>query len=78
MTAAWFHYTSAWRQLFPGIRPVSLAATAVFMAPVLRDLMLWAGNREVSRRGFQNALDDERAVVVCPGGQVRPSVVVAL
>lgn len=39
------------------------------MAPLLKELMLWAGNREVSRKGFQNALDQERAVVICPGGQ---------
>lgn len=63
--------TGAWRRLFPGVNPVGLVATAIFKVPILRDLNLWGGLREVSRASFRRALDEKNAVMICPGGQVR-------
>ena len=49
--------------------PTSLCATALFIPPFLRDMLYWYGVREVSRKTFVKALDEERSVLVCPGGQ---------
>lgn len=68
--AAWFHHTPAWRAAFPGLSPVTLAASALFWAPLLRDVVMWAGARCVSRGALRRALVEERrSVVLVPGGQ---------
>lgn len=67
---AWFPMTDAWRKLFPAVRPIGLVATAIFKVPVMRELNLWGGLRNVSRKSFAHALDQMKAVVICPGGQV--------
>ncbi|GJP48166.1 hypothetical protein CLOM_g7441 [Closterium sp. NIES-68] len=66
---AWFFHTSAWAALLPGIRPVALVASVLFRVPLLRQLCLWGGLREVSREGFKAAIHDQQAAIVCPGGQ---------
>eukprot|EP00898_Chlorokybus_atmophyticus_P007506 jgi/Chlat1/7757/Chrsp66S07224 len=68
-TTAWFHQTEQWKRLFPGIQPVLLCASIVFHVPILRDLLMWRGARVVSRASFQLAVRDQKAVVLCPGGQ---------
>lgn len=67
---AWLPMTGAWRRLFPGVNPVGLVATAIFKVPILRDLNLWGGLREVSKASFVRALHEKKAVLLCPGGQV--------
>ncbi|CAI5963643.1 unnamed protein product [Closterium sp. NIES-65] len=66
---AWFFRTGAWAQLLPGIRPVALVASVLFRVPLLRQLALWGGLREVSRQGFAAAIRDQQAAILCPGGQ---------
>lgn len=56
-------------ELFPGFTPATLAASMMFLPPFQRDLLHWWGVREVSRKTFVRALKDEKAVIVCPGGQ---------
>ncbi|CAI5488442.1 unnamed protein product [Closterium sp. Naga37s-1] len=66
---AWFFRTSAWESLLPGIHPVALVASVLFRVPLLRQLALWGGLREVSRHGFAAAIQDQQAAILCPGGQ---------
>lgn len=62
--------TPSFHKLLPrGLRPVTLTASAVFIAPLLRDILSWLGLRVVSRRTFVHALRERGAVVVVPGGQ---------
>ncbi|GJP50258.1 hypothetical protein CLOM_g9396 [Closterium sp. NIES-68] len=66
---AWFPLSSAFRALFPAIRPIPLVASVCFRIPLARTYCLWGGLREVSREGFLTALKDTGAAVLCPGGQ---------
>ena len=68
--AAWFHLTPQWRACFPGVAPVTMGASAIFMTPMLRDVVMWSGARVVSRVSVRRALHAERRpIVLCPGGQ---------
>lgn len=67
--AAWFHHTPQWREAFPDTRPVTMGASAIFMAPVLRDVVMWSGARTVSRSSVTRALAEGHSIVLCPGGQ---------
>jgi 2-acylglycerol O-acyltransferase 2 len=68
--AAWFHLTPQWRAALPGVAPVTMGASAIFMTPMLRDVVMWSGARVVSRHAVRRALHAERrAIVLCPGGQ---------
>ena len=69
--AAWFHHTPQWAETFPqhsGI--VTMGASAIFMTPLLRDVVMWSGARVVSRHSVSRALlHERRSVCLCPGGQ---------
>jgi len=69
--AAWFHLTPEWQRAFPqhdGI--VTMGASAIFMTPLLRDVVMWSGARVVSRHSVARALlHERRSVCLCPGGQ---------
>ena len=68
--ACWFHLTPQFASLFPSVPPpVTLGASVIFRVPILRDVAMWAGARNVSRGVFLKSLREEGAVVVCPGGQ---------
>lgn len=58
-----------WKALLPGIRPAPLTASVVFQTPLIRDLVCWAGFRQVSRSSFVKALRLRRSVLFVPGGQ---------
>lgn len=59
----------SFRRLLPGIRPVTLTASVVFVLPVLRDILAWLGLRVVTRRSFLRALRERGSVLLVPGGQ---------
>ena len=68
--ACWFHLTPQFASLFPSIpTPVTLGASVIFRVPILRDVAMWAGARNVSRNVFLKSLREQGAVVLCPGGQ---------
>lgn len=67
--AAWFHHTPQWRAVYPQVSPVTMGASAIFMAPVLRDVVMWSGARTVSRSSVTHALSEGHSIVLCPGGQ---------
>ncbi|KAI8468175.1 MAG: diacylglycerol acyltransferase [Monoraphidium minutum] len=61
--------TASFREKLPGVRPSTLVASALFVAPFLRDIGAWSGFRKVTRHTFLRALHERGAVVLCPGGQ---------
>jgi len=68
--ACWFHLTPQFASLFPSVpSPVTLGASVIFCVPLLRDVVMWAGARTVSKGVFRAALRERGAVVLCPGGQ---------
>jgi len=68
--ACWFHLTPQFAALFPSVpSPVTLGASVIFCVPLLRDVVMWAGARSVSRGVFLRSLRERGAVVLCPGGQ---------
>ena len=68
--ACWFHLMPQFVTLFPSVpSPVTLGASVIFRVPILRDVAMWAGARNVSRSTFLKSLDERGAVVLCPGGQ---------
>lgn len=68
--ACWFHLMPQFASLFPSVpSPVTLGASVIFRVPILRDVAMWAGARNVSRSTFLKSLDERGAVVLCPGGQ---------
>ena len=69
VSASWLALTESWRRMFPNINPITLGATAMFRAPLVREPLMWAGVREVSRSSFRNALKTNKSVLLCPGGQ---------
>lgn len=67
--AAYFPLLPGFEDMFPGLTPATLSASVVFLTPLIRDLLSWCGVREVSRPTFVRALQEDRGVVLCPGGQ---------
>ena len=67
--AVWFPMLPKFSERFKDVRPVTLAASVIFKAPVVREIAAWLGVRSVQRDVFRSALREERAVVICPGGQ---------
>jgi len=59
----------SFRDAMPGLRPIPLSASALFMPPIIKDVVCWAGFRQVSRASFVRALDEAGSVILCPGGQ---------
>lgn len=68
-TIFWSMRGSLWKSAFPGLVVDVLAASVMFIFPPMRELMLWAGGRDVSRRSFENALKESRSITMVPGGQ---------
>ncbi|GAX74485.1 hypothetical protein CEUSTIGMA_g1934.t1 [Chlamydomonas eustigma] len=53
----------------PEVCPVTLTASIVYWVPAMRDILMWAGMRQVNRSTFITALKECGSVLVCPGGQ---------
>mmetsp|Transcript_47956 Transcript_47956/g.153681 ORF Transcript_47956/g.153681 Transcript_47956/m.153681 type:complete len:292 (+) Transcript_47956:215-1090(+) len=68
-TAAWIHHTDEWAELFGGVKPHCLVASVLLYVPVLRELLLISGVRDVGRASFRRALSEGGSVLVIPGGQ---------
>jgi len=68
--AAYLPLLPAWRRLVgPKIRPPTLAASIIFVLPVLRDMLQWLGLRVVSKQTFIRTLEQRNSLIVVPGGQ---------
>mmetsp|Transcript_34807 Transcript_34807/g.82573 ORF Transcript_34807/g.82573 Transcript_34807/m.82573 type:complete len:630 (+) Transcript_34807:253-2142(+) len=67
--AAYLSAVPAFQEALPGIQPATLVASALFLAPIIRDFAGWGGLRQVSRKSFVHALQTKGSVLLCPGGQ---------
>eukprot|EP00884_Botryococcus_braunii_P007964 jgi/Botrbrau1/17169/Bobra.0157s0061.1 len=59
----------SFQEAVSGVRPISLVASVVFQAPIIRDLCCWCGVRQVARQTFVKALRERGSVLMVPGGQ---------
>lgn len=69
LTCIWLGLCNEWKKAQPGISFSSLAATIVCRTPFMRDVVLWSGVRDVSRRTISMALEEKTSVMLVPGGQ---------
>eukprot|EP00607_Mallomonas_marina_P003551 CAMPEP_0182437554 /NCGR_PEP_ID=MMETSP1167-20130531/85124_1 /TAXON_ID=2988 /ORGANISM="Mallomonas Sp, Strain CCMP3275" /LENGTH=433 /DNA_ID=CAMNT_0024630511 /DNA_START=1870 /DNA_END=3171 /DNA_ORIENTATION=- len=69
VTLFWMITDRVWDRLFPGITVSVLTASVMHMVPLLRDMLQWAGGREITRETFRNTLREGLSCVVVPGGQ---------
>jgi len=68
-TCLWGPLTSVWKQKFPGVEFDGLGATVVLLIPTVRDVAMWVGGRDVTRKSINDALKNNRSVALVPGGQ---------
>ncbi len=54
--AGYLPLTPSWQRLMPHIHPVTLTASVIFFPPVIRDLALATGLRQVTRNTFASTL----------------------
>jgi 1-acyl-sn-glycerol-3-phosphate acyltransferase len=68
MTAFWSTRNSAWWRHYAGVHVDVLGASVMLYSPLLRDIVMWAGGRDVSKRSIRQAFADGRSVCLVPGG----------
>jgi hypothetical protein len=69
MTCFWATHGQQFRSAYPGLTVDVCAASIMFHAPILREIIMWAGGREVSGSALRYALKSKRSVMLIPGGQ---------
>jgi len=57
------------RRAYPDLHVDVCGATIMFYAPLLRDICMWSGGREVSGTALRIALKQKRSILIVPGGQ---------
>jgi hypothetical protein len=67
--AGYCTHLPSWRTAFPAINPHILTANIMHCVPILRDFSGWLGFRQVTKGAFVHALETDRHVLMCPGGQ---------
>lgn len=69
LTTMWATTGPSFRKLYPDIEVTTCGASVLFFCPVLRDFLMWAGARDVSRPALALAYEQGRNVCLVPGGQ---------
>jgi len=69
LTSFWGTQGPSFRKAYPGLEVDICGASVVFFTPVLRDLVMWLGGREVSRVAIERVLASGSSVLLVPGGQ---------
>lgn len=69
LTCFWATRGYMWRAAYPDVELDVCGATIMFYVPVMRDLILWAGGRDVSRQAIDRAFGEKRSIMLIPGGQ---------
>lgn len=69
MTCFWATRSEEFQALHPDIEVDILGASVIMFAPAMRELFLWAGGRDVSRRALLQCYSERRNVMLVPGGQ---------
>jgi hypothetical protein len=67
-SSIWMTIHPNWNKFFPGIEAVTLGASVMHYAPLIRDLAMWAGTRQITKTTFQNVIDEGKSIVMIPGG----------
>ena len=65
----WSFLTREFKERFPDVELDSCGATILTTIPILRDLGMWAGGRDVSSESISQALMHKRSIALVPGGQ---------
>jgi hypothetical protein len=69
MTVFWATHGHKWRSLFEGITVAPLCATVIFFLPIMREICLWLGIQDVSKKSIHNAFNSGKSIVLVPGGE---------
>jgi hypothetical protein len=69
LTCFWLTRGEQWSNIYPDITVDVLGASVMFYAPYIRDVLMWAGARDVSRKSIVRTLSEKRSVMLVPGGQ---------
>jgi hypothetical protein len=69
MTCFWATRGTQFQKSYPGLNIDVCGASIMFHAPLLREIVMWAGGREVSGTAIRMALKQKRSVMLVPGGQ---------
>eukprot|EP00854_Cymbomonas_tetramitiformis_P011778 gene11778-13903_t len=67
-TIAWATASSTWRRFYSK-RIIPCVASIIFYIPGLRDVLLWYGGQDVSKRNVVKLLRRGESVILVPGGQ---------
>jgi len=65
----WSTRGPSFRLAYPDLHVDVCGATIMFYAPLLRDVCMWTGGREVSGSALRIALKQRRSILIVPGGQ---------
>lgn len=68
-TIFWSTRGALWKKAYGKLKVDVLAASIMFWVPPMREMMMWCGGRNVSQTSFRRALDENRSIVLVPGGQ---------
>eukprot|EP00164_Ancoracysta_twista_P002183 GFYU01002882.1.p1 GENE.GFYU01002882.1~~GFYU01002882.1.p1 ORF type:complete len:388 (+),score=115.21 GFYU01002882.1:176-1339(+) len=61
-------YGGLWERLFPGMEARALGASPMFYIPGAREICLWMGAIDASKKSAQKAIADKQNIIVFPGG----------
>ena len=69
LTTFWGTRGPSFRAAFPNLEVDVCGASVMFNCPVLREILLWSGGREVSAASIRHCLHQRRSILLVPGGQ---------
>ena len=69
LTTFWGTRGPSFRAAFPTLEVDVCGASVMFNCPVLREILLWSGGREVSAASIRHCLKQKRSILLVPGGQ---------
>ena len=64
----WMLSHEKWKSFFPSIEAIPLGSSVFHFAPLIRDLAMWSGTRQVTKPSFEKAFEEGKSVVMIPGG----------
>lgn len=69
LTTFWATRGAQWRKCYPGVNLDILAASVIFYIPMIREIAMWGGGRDVSRTSIDLSFAQKRSVMLVPGGE---------
>lgn len=68
LTALWMFQHETWKNMFQGIDVVPLGSSVFHYAPLIRDIAMWVGTRQASKKAFVKTIREGKSVMIIPGG----------